>query len=79
MTLIEQRAADSLVNNLPRITRAVERICTEVIRANNLKALSIRLGIEERKQEAENKGDEKLKNDLFEFDLTLEAIMKGIS
>ena len=79
MTIIEQRAAESLANNLPRITRAVERICTESIRANNLKALSIRLGIEEGKREAENKGDEKAKNDLFEFDLTLEAIMKGIS
>ena len=50
-----------------------------MIRANNLKALSIRMGIEKRKQEAENKGDEKLKNDLFECDLTLEAIMKGMS
>lgn len=79
MTIIEQRAAESLANNLPRITRAAERICTEVIRANNLKALSIRMGIEKRKQEAENKGDEKLKNDLFECDLTLEAIMKGMS
>lgn len=78
MTIIEQMAAENLAKNLPRITRTVERICIEAIRANNLKALSIRIGIEERKHEAENKGDEKRKKDLEEFDLTLETIMKGI-
>lgn len=78
MTIIEQRAAESIAVNLPRITRAVERICTEAIRANNLKALSISMGIEEKMREAENKGDEKAKNDLGGFDLTLETIMKGI-
>lgn len=76
MTLIEQRAADSLVGSLPRITRAVERICTEVVRANNLKALNIRLGIEEARRNAECEG---IKNRLIEFDEMLEAIMKGMS
>ena len=62
MTAIEQRAAESLARNLPRIL-------TELIRANNLKALHIRMGIE---QSVSSHFDRQ------RYENTLEAIMKGI-
>jgi len=58
MTIIEQRAAESMAYQLPRIV-------TELIRANNLKALAIRLAIET----LENKAD---------YEATLESIMSGM-
>ena len=61
MTIIEQRAAESMARNLPRIL-------TELIRANNLKALSIRLGIDQSKGDVDTEG----------YNKTLEAIMEGI-
>ena len=58
MTIIEQRAAESIAYQLPHIV-------TELIRANNLKALAIRLAIEK----LENKAD---------YEATLESIMSGL-
>ena len=58
MTILEQRAAENLAYKLPRIL-------TELIRANNLKALAIRLAIEK----SENKAD---------YEATLKSIMSGL-
>lgn len=62
MTIIEQRAAKSMADNLPRILK-------ELKRANELEALHIRIGIEQ--SVSSHRDSQRYEN-------TLEAIMEGI-
>ena len=62
MTIIEQRAAESMAKNLPLILK-------ELKRANELKALHIRMGIEQSVSSH---------HDSQRYENTLEAIMNGI-
>ena len=69
MTTIEQRAAESLAKNLPLVLK-------ELKRANKLKALSVRFGIEQKYKESDGIV---ATSALLDYERQLESIMEGIS